>query len=271
MAILKRGSVGEDVEKIQIRLEEVGFPPGPINGKFGIGTESAVINFQRSKELLDDGIVGPKTVVVLFEGVIDKLEMEEENIIPKITASTVSKIFDANTRTKRNIKNFLPNVLDALEEQDLIDKITVLMSLASIRAETAGFEPISEGKSKFNTSQGGHPFDLYDNREDLGNRGRPDGANFKGRGFIQLTGRFNYTKFSKILRLGNDLVKNPELANDPTIASKLLALFIREKEREVKVAILLKDFKWARRLVNGGSHGITKFITAYKIGDRLIT
>ena len=35
----------------------------------------------------------------------------------------------------------------------------VLMALATIRAETESFEPISEGKSKFNTSPGGRPFD----------------------------------------------------------------------------------------------------------------
>ena len=54
------------------------------------------------------------------------------------------------------------------------------MAIATIRAETAGFEPISEFKSRFNTSPQGHPFDLYDSRKDLGNCGAPDGTNFKG-------------------------------------------------------------------------------------------
>jgi len=61
--------------------------------------------------------------------------------------------------------------LKALQDAGLADKDMVLMGLATIRAETAGFEPISEGKSIFNTSPGGHPFNLYDNRKDLGNRG----------------------------------------------------------------------------------------------------
>jgi peptidoglycan L-alanyl-D-glutamate endopeptidase CwlK len=33
----------------------------------------------------------------------------------------------------------------------------ILMALGTIRAETASFEPISEGQSRFNTSPGGHP------------------------------------------------------------------------------------------------------------------
>lgn len=55
----------------------------------------------------------------------------------------------------------------------------VLMALATIRAETEGFEPISEYKSEYNTSPSGHPFDLYDNRQDLGNTGKLDGKNLK--------------------------------------------------------------------------------------------
>jgi len=65
--------------------------------------------------------------------------------------------------------------------------------------------PISEFKSKFNTSPNGHPFDLYDNRrKDLGNQGKPDGKRYRGRGFIQLTGRFNYNKHGKAIGLGKN-------------------------------------------------------------------
>ena len=55
-------------------------------------------------------------------------------------------------------------------------------------------------------------FNKYEGRADLGNNQRGDGLRFKGRGFVQLTGRRNSTKFSQIL--GIDLVGNPDLALD---------------------------------------------------------
>src|SRR6185436_13461427 len=113
----------------------------------------------------------------------------------------------------------------------------VLMALATIRAETEGFVPIDEGVSRFNTSPGGRPFNLYDNRKDLGNQGPPDGANFKGRGFIQLTGRDNYRGIGKDIGLGKQLVENPVLANEPDIAAKILAFFLKRKQREINEAL----------------------------------
>ncbi len=53
-------------------------------------------------------------------------------------------------------------------------------------------------------------FKKYDGRGDLGNTQPGDGLRFKGRGFVQITGRANYTKYKEIL--GVDLVKKPELA-----------------------------------------------------------
>jgi len=144
----------------------------------------------------------------------------------------------------------------------------VLMALATIRAETESFEPISEGKSKFNTSPGGHPFDLYGNRRYLGNQGPPDGDRFKGRGFIQLTGRDNYEKLGQAI--GRDLVNNPDLAHDTEVAAKLLATFLKKKERAIKEALLENDLRQARKLVNGGSHGLDRFTEAFNVGDSLI-
>lgn len=182
--------------------------------------------------------------------------------------TVVSKMFPSTPVD--NIRTNLPFVLNGLVERELADKPMVLMALATIRAETEGFEPISEGKSKYNTSPGGHPFDLYDNRRDLGNQGPPDGDSYKGRGFIQLTGRSNYQMHGKAIGLGNQLVDNPNLANDPGIAAKLLASFLKSKERAIKEALLDNDLKQARRLVNGGSHGLDRFTEAFEIGDNLI-
>lgn len=54
----------------------------------------------------------------------------------------------------------------------------------------------------------------------LGNTQKGDGVKFHGRGYVQLTGRSNYTKASKLV--GADLVGNPNLALDLDIAGKIL-------------------------------------------------
>jgi len=185
-----------------------------------------------------------------------------------VTAETVSKMFPGVPIT--NIKENLPFVLQALADAGLADKPMVLMALATIRAETGNFTPLSEFKSKFNTAPGGPPFGLYDNRHDLGNQGPPDGDSFKGRGYIQLTGRSNYQIHGAAIGLGNQLIDNPKLANQPDIAAKLLASFIKSKEQAIRNALKAGDLKKARKLVNGGSHGLDEFTKAYKTGEALI-
>jgi peptidoglycan L-alanyl-D-glutamate endopeptidase CwlK len=263
MSVLKEGSGGAHVKKLQAALKSRGFSPGVVDGEFGPATTAAVIGFQKSVGLLADGVAGPQTQRAL--GLVSDDSLPSP--IPGVTAQVVSQMFPFTPLV--NIKTNLPFVCNGLIEKDLVDKPMVLMALATIRAETESFEPISEGKSIFNTSPGGQPFDLYDNRADLGNQGAGDGAKFCGRGYIQLTGRHNYQRFGKAL--GRDLLNNPALANDPTIAGQLLATFLKAKEREIKQAIVRNDLRLARRLVNGGSHGLDRFTDAFNRGNRFLT
>jgi peptidoglycan L-alanyl-D-glutamate endopeptidase CwlK len=167
-----------------------------------------------------------------------------------------------------NIKTHLPNILSALKALDLGDRDMILMAIGTIRAETEGFVPINEFQSRFNTAPGGTPFGLFDNRKDLGNKGHPDGSTFKGRGFVQLTGRANYTDIGS--QIGVDLVNNPDKANDSVIASKILARFLKNKERRIREALLDNDLRAARRAVNGGLHGLDRFVAALNTGKSLI-
>ncbi len=167
----------------------------------------------------------------------------------------------------RNIRTYLQPVLDALNEAGLGDRDMVLMALATIAAESAGFEPLSEFKSRYNTAPGGEPFALYDGRRDLGNLAPGDGARFKGRGFVQITGRDNYRRIGA--KIGVDLVKDPELANDPVVAAKVLAAFLKTREAKIRVALAKGDLVAARKLVNGGSHGLERFSVAFAAGDRV--
>jgi peptidoglycan L-alanyl-D-glutamate endopeptidase CwlK len=273
MTFWKKGDSGPEIIKLQQKLLAAGFNPGPASGKFDGATEIALKAFQKSHGLLADGLAGPKTLAVLNRfGAGEPVKLPSATgkpVIDKFTVSAVKQMFPSATPLK-NINKHLPVVLQAMREAGLVDKNMLLMAMGTIRAETEGFEPISEFKSKFNTSPGGHPFDLYDNRADLGNLGRPDGERFKGRGFIQLTGRANYKTHGAAIGLGNRLIENPELANDPTIAARLLASFLKAKERAIKEALLERNFKQARKLVNGGSHGLAQFKETFLKGEQLI-
>ena len=194
--------------------------------------------------------------------------ISNQTATPNVTVAMVSRMFPGTPLA--NIQTNLPFVLRALNDAGLGDKAMILMALASIRAETGNFTPLSEFQSRFNTPQGGPPFSLYDNRHDLGNQGPPDGANFRGRGFIQLTGRSNYQIHGAAIGLGNQLVTNPALANQPDIAAKLLASFLKRKEQAIRSALSTNNLALARRLVNGGSHGLQAFTAAYNIGRNVI-
>lgn len=268
MKTSREGSSGPEVTQLQECLKERGFDPGNIDGIFGAGTEAAVIAFQRSEGLVPDGIAGPRTLAAL--GMMEPLAPDAMlvDITGRITVAQVAKMCPG--APIGNIKAHLPRVLHALTKRGLGDKRMILMAIATIRAETGRFESIGEYRSRFNSSPNGHPFDLYDNRKDLGNRGDPDGRSFKGRGFVQLTGRANYTEFSRELGLGDRLVQDPELANDPEIAADLLALFLQSKEAKIRAALDADDLARARKLVNGGSHGLAEFTESYRIGSAIL-
>jgi putative chitinase len=265
MIELRSGSSGPDVVELQDRLKALGFDAGASDGQFGAHTASAVAAFQTSRNLLPaNGVVDADTAAAL--GLTELPPMASP--IPAVTVEIVSRMFPVTP--VRNIAANLPHVLTALIAPKMADKSMVLMALATIRAETESFLPISEGQSQFNTSPGGRPFDLYDSRNDLGNQGPPDGEQFRGRGFVQLTGRHNYLVHGQAIGMGTQLIDNPDLANVPDIAAKLLASFLGSRESLIRAALAANDMKRARQLVNGGSNGLDRFESAFQIGAALI-
>jgi hypothetical protein len=60
--IMKRGMTGDDVKNLQTYLNTHLFDCGLIDGKFGQKTKTAVIKFQLTNGLKEDGIVGPITI-----------------------------------------------------------------------------------------------------------------------------------------------------------------------------------------------------------------
>lgn len=134
----------------------------------------------------------------------------------------------------------------------ITDPTELSQFLAQTSHESGGFKWLKElGKDSY--------FEKYNGRKDLGNTEPGDGPRFKGRGFIQLTGRSNYDKFGKII--GVDLINYPELAEEPKNAAALAVAYWKER-----VKPKIKDFndtKSVTKIINGGYNGLqdrqTKF------------
>jgi len=142
-------------------------------------------------------------------------------------------------------------IQDALMEQGICTVSTMVGALATVRTEVGfKFKPITEYASGA----------AYEWRKDLGNTQKGDGAKFKGRGYIQLTGRSNYLNYGK--RLGLDLIKNPDLALDVKNSARILAVYF--KDRKVNIACDKQDWTKVRRLVNGGTNGLDVFLLSVK-------
>lgn len=63
--VLYWGTSGEDVTQLQQKLQTLQFYQSGIDGEFGYQTSLAVKKFQRNNGLVEDGIVGTKTVAAL--------------------------------------------------------------------------------------------------------------------------------------------------------------------------------------------------------------
>lgn len=270
MTSLKRGSKGDDVARLQALLCLAGCDAKPVDGDFGAGTERAVTAYQGRQDLPATGVADAATQSAIGMDEPDPTRTPVP-VLARIDTDLVAGMFPQTRRA--NIADNLPHVAAALDGAGMDDRDMVLMALATIRAESAQFLPISEGKSKYNSSPGGD-FDLYDPGtrvgRNLGNSEPGDGARFKGRGFIQLTGRANYGKYGDTIGLGRALLDDPERANDPDTAAKLLAAFLKAAERRAKYAILGRDLAQARKLVNGGSHGLDEFSRTFTAGEALL-
>jgi predicted chitinase len=139
-------------------------------------------------------------------------------------------------------------ILNGITESNQISYV-----LATAKHETVDFASLYERYS--GSSAYDYFMNKYGHRTDLGNRlGTDDGYDYRGRGFVQITGRDNYDRLGKIV--GVDLLNNPDLAADPLIAAKIAAYgmkhgsftgvgldrFINDTET---------DYLNARKIVNG--------------------
>lgn len=264
--LMTAGASGAEVDKLAKALaRELGDDAAsfPVLGRAGAAMDDAFVaavkRWQSGIGIIADGVVGPRCQVLL--GLIapqgDRFGPLDLNV------GNVSRLFPATKPA--NIARYLPYIEAALGVAELTDRAMVVGAMGTIRAETEGFVPISEFPSKFNTPPGGAPFSLYDHR--IGNDGPGQGAMYKGRGFVQLTGRANYRTYGA--KLGIDLEGAPDLANAPEVAALLLAVFLSDKAKAFREAVAGGRLDLARKLVNGGSHGLPSFRNTFALAAEI--
>ena len=262
--VLMQGNVGEEVARLKVALiKNLGKDAAAYKGlaggdTFDTDTETALRAWQASVGLVADAIAGPRTLAAL--GISQLAEFPV-----KVDSDLVCKLFPF-TKTSNIVQN-LPYVTAALAAFGLTDVDMICVALGTIRAETEGFVPIAENPSHFNTLPGQAAFSAYENR--LGNKKPGDGARYRGRGYVQLTGRENYQKFGKVLDIS--LVDNPDSACAPEIAACLLAAYLNANRERLAKALDQNNLRAARKVVNGGSHGLDRFSETFRMAQQEFT
>jgi putative chitinase len=114
-----------------------------------------------------------------------------------------------------------------------IQGVELAQFLAQCAHETANFASMEErGSTAYFTKK----YETNPRKSRiLGNKVKGDGERFKGRGYIQLTGRDNYTRAGTAL--GLPLAQQPELAARPDVAAKVAVWYWKNR-----VAPKVKDF-----------------------------
>jgi putative chitinase len=215
--LLKVGSKGEDVKKLQAKLGTTA------DGSFGPGTEKLVKEWQSANGLTADGIVGDGTWSKMFPTTQPVQVVKEDVVIP---TSSEFKL--------QNLKGHVPDAViaqipDTAKKFNITNPLRLAHFLAQCGHESGGFKSVSEnlnysadglkkifGKyfpGNLNESYAKQPEKIasrvYGSRMGNGDESTGEGFKFRGRGYIQLTGKQNYTNFAKFI--GEDTVSNPDL------------------------------------------------------------
>ena len=266
--LLKNGSKGEDVKKLQAKLGLAA------DGAFGPGTEKAVKEWQSANGLTADGIVGAGTWSKMF-GSTEVIK--EDVVIPSGGPLNIEKL-----------KGHIPDAVIVqipvtAKKFNITNNLRLAHFLAQCGHESGGFKAVSEnlnysadglkkifGKYFPGTlaeSYARQPEKIaarvYGGRMGNGDETTKEGFKFRGRGYIQLTGKSNYTNFTKFI--GEDCVSNPDLvATKYPLASagfffdsnKLWAICDRGADDATVTAVTKR--------VNGGTIGLADRIKHFK-------
>jgi predicted chitinase len=235
----KMGSRGVEVINLQRALMALGYSVGPTkdDGILGKFTSAAISKFQADNKLQATGTATPDTVQAINKAVAanpkaTKLQKAKpEEFKGKIE---VSALGDKESRA----------VLSKEAQSQGIKGKELAAFLAQCSHESGGFRYLSEiwGPTAAQNT--------YDGR--MGNNKSGDGYRYRGRGYIQLTGKNNYTQASRAL--GLDLVKNPDQASTPDIGAKTSVWFWKTNVQP-RVSNW-DDVTAITKIVNGGYNGL---------------
>lgn len=141
----------------------------------------------------------------------------------------------------RRLESFVEPFNDAMREFGIDTPMREACFVAQIAHESGEFRYVRELASG----------DAYEGRQDLGNTEPGDGRKFRGRGLIQITGRYNYRDCGDAL--GVDLLTDPELLEGTVLACRSAAWFW--SDRGLNALADKKDFRAITRKINGGLNG----------------
>jgi len=217
--LLKIGSEGEDVKKLQVKL---GVDP---IGKFGPKTDIAVKAWQSANGLTADGIVGDATWAKMFnEGVVSAPTVITEPAPVKSVGGL--KLEKLKGHIPDSVISMIP---DTAAKFQIDTPLRLAHFLAQCGHESGGFRLTKENlnysakglngtfKKYFPTLESAIPYErkpdkiankVYGGRMGNGPESSGEGAKFCGRGYIQLTGKENYTAFGK--SINEDILSNPD-------------------------------------------------------------
>ena len=265
--ILKVGSKGDDVKKLQAKLGLAA------DGAFGPGTEKAVKKWQIDHDLNPDGVVGDGTWSKMF-GSTEKVVIKEDKVITPSSPSSSGFKLD---KLKGHIPDkVIEQIPDTAKKFNITTPLRLAHFLSQCGHESGGFRLVNENvnysaaglKGIFGKYFPGNLAEsyarqpqkiasrVYGGRMGNGAESTGDGYKFRGRGYIQLTGKDNYTRFGKFI--GEDTVANPDLvATKYPLASaafffdsnKLWSICDKGSDNATVTAVTKR--------VNGGSIGLT--------------
>lgn len=165
---------------------------------------------------------------------------------------------------------YLPHLNEAMAHSGIDTMLRTAAFVAQLAHESGEFRFMEEIWGPTDAQRRYEP--PSDLAKRLGNTQPGDGKRFKGRGPIQITGRFNYKKYGDLL--GVDLVDQPALAADPQWAFATAGLFW--KSNGLNELADKPDFVAITKRINGGTNGLADRQMYYErakkvLGDNFIS